>query len=222
MVISQSWDSLLDTEYHKPYFLKLVQFLEREYDTHCILPSKPDLFNAFRLTDYENVRAVIIGQDPYHEKGQAHGVCFSVRPGIKIPPSLENILTELSNDLQVPRPRWGDLTKWGKQGVLLLNTVLTVREGQANSHRGYGWEQFTDTVLKLLNDKKTPIVFILWGSYAIKKGELITNPKHLLINAPHPSPLSAYRGFFGGKYFSRCNQYLEANHQLPIDWDLTK
>ncbi len=222
MIISQSWDSLLDAEYHKPYFLKLVQFLEREYDIHCILPSKGDLFNAFRLTDYENVRAVIIGQDPYHEKGQAHGVCFSVRPGVKIPPSLENILTELSNDLQVPRPRWGDLTKWGKQGVLLLNTVLTVREGVANSHRGYGWEQFTDSVLKLLNDKKTPIVFILWGSYAIKKGELITNPNHLLINAPHPSPLSAYRGFFGGKYFSRCNHFLETTHQLPIDWDLTK
>jgi uracil-DNA glycosylase len=222
MIISQSWDSLLDGEYHKPYFLKLVQFLEREYDTHCILPPKGDLFNAFRLTDYENVRAVIIGQDPYHEKGQAHGVCFSVRPGVKIPPSLENILTELSSDLSVPRPRWGDLTKWGKQGVLLLNTVLTVREGIANSHRGYGWEQFTDTVLKLLNEKKTPIVFILWGSYAIKKGELITNPKHLLINAPHPSPLSAYRGFFGGKYFSRCNQFLKTHDQLPIDWDLTK
>ncbi|MDD3106867.1 MAG: uracil-DNA glycosylase [Bacilli bacterium] len=220
MIISESWDAVVKKEYYEPYFLALVKFLENEYTHHKVYPPMNDLFSAFRMTNYENVKVVIIGQDPYHEFGQAHGLCFSVPSGVMIPPSLQNIFIELKNDLNIPISRNGDLTKWAKQGVLLLNTVLTVREGSPNSHQNMGWETFTDYILRLINQKETPVVYILWGKHAMKKAQLITNPNHIIVSGPHPSPLSVYRGFFGGKYFSRCNQFLNSNGLKPIDWNL--
>ena len=214
-----SWDELLAPEYEKPYYQQLRAFLKQEYlrSGVRIFPPMEDLFAAFRETAYEDVRAVLLGQDPYHGYGQAHGLCFSVRKGVEIPPSLCNMFKELQSDLGCIPPKDGDLTLWAKRGVLLLNSVLTVREGQAGSHRGKGWEIFTDRAIELLNEREEPIVFFLWGNYARAKKQLITNPAHLILEAPHPSPLSASRGFFGCRHFSACNRFLGKN---AIDWQL--
>lgn len=218
--IGNDWDEILAEEFEKEYFLNLRDFLKKEYEEQTIYPPKEDIFNALRYSSYENTKVVIFGQDPYHEPNQAHGLCFSVNKGVQIPPSLVNIYKEIENDLGITPPDHGYLEKWAKQGVLLLNNVLTVRRGQANSHRGKGWEEFTDSVARHLNERKTPMVFILWGSNARSKETLITNKNHMIIAGPHPSPLSAYRGFFGGGYFSKANRFLEITGQKPIDWDL--
>ena len=212
------WDELLQPEFEKPYYQKLRAFLNEEYANYNIVPPMDKIFNALQSTPYDKVKAVILGQDPYHGAGQAHGLCFSVQKGVKPPPSLQNIFKELNSDIGMPLPPYGELTGWTKQGVLLLNTVLTVREGQANSHKGKGWEQFTDRVITLLNQRQTPMVFLLWGSPARKKKELITNPIHLILETVHPSPLSAYHGWFGCKHFSRCNEFLKEHGMTPIDW----
>ena len=218
--IGNDWDEILAEEFEKEYFLNLRDFLKKEYEEQTIYPPKEDIFNALRYSSYENTKVVFFGQDPYHEPNQAHGLCFSVNKGVQIPPSLVNIYKEIENDLGITPPDHGYLEKWAKQGVLLLNNVLTVRRGQANSHRGKGWEEFTDSVARHLNERKTPMVFILWGSNARSKETLITNKNHMIIAGPHPSPLSAYRGFFGGGYFSKANRFLEITGQKPIDWDL--
>ena len=218
--IGNDWDEILAEEFEKEYFLNLRDFLKKEYEEQTIYPPKEDIFNALRYSSYENTKVVIFGQDPYHEPDQAHGLCFSVNKGVQIPPSLVNIYKEIEKDLGITPPDHGYLEKWAKQGVLLLNNVLTVRKGQANSHRGKGWEEFTDSVARHLNERKTPMVFILWGSNARSKETLITNKNHMIIAGPHPSPLSAYRGFFGGGYFSKANRFLEITGQKPIDWDL--
>lgn len=218
--IGNDWDGLLKDEWEKPYYLKLRAFLKQEYATHRIFPDMYDIFNALKYTSFENTRVVILGQDPYHGLGQAHGLCFSVKRGVEPPPSLKNIFTELHDDLGISVPKHGELTSWAKQGVLLLNTVLTVRENCANSHRGMGWEIFTDRVISCLNEKKTPVVFLLWGTPARNKAEIITNPIHRKLITVHPSPLSAYRGFFGCRHFSKTNRILEESGQRPIDWSL--
>lgn len=218
--IGNSWDQLLMDEFKKDYYLKLRQFLKQEYSTQTIFPHMNNIFNALKYTAYEDVKAVILGQDPYHGEGQAHGLCFSVQKGIEPPPSLKNIFKELNSDLGIAEPNHGELTAWAKQGVLLLNTVLTVRKGQANSHRGMGWEIFTDKIIELLNVREKPIVFILWGSPAKAKAKLITNPKHYILSTVHPSPLSAYNGFFGCKHFSKTNEILQSIGSSPIDWNL--
>ncbi|MBO6230354.1 MAG: uracil-DNA glycosylase [Ruminiclostridium sp.] len=218
--IGNDWDELLSGEFEKPYYLQLRQFLKAEYNGFTIYPDMYDIFNALKFTPYSKVKAVILGQDPYHEPGQAHGLAFSVHSGVRLPPSLENIYKELNSDLGIPIPKTGDLTKWAAQGVLLLNTSLTVRRGLANSHNGKGWEIFTDHIIELLNKREEPIVFILWGSNARSKVPLITNPRHCILTAPHPSPLSAHRGFFGCRHFSKCNAFLESKGIAPIDWDL--
>ena len=194
--------------------------MKNEYATRQIFPPADDIFNAFHLTPLHEVKVVILGQDPYHNDGQAHGLCFSVKPDVDIPPSLVNIYQELHDDLGCYIPNNGYLTKWAKQGVLMLNTVLTVRAHQANSHRGMGWEQFTDAAIRILNEQDRPIVFILWGSPAQKKAQMLNNPKHLILKAPHPSPLSAYRGFFGSRPFSQTNEFLVKNGLEPIDWQI--
>lgn len=220
--IGNDWDDILKEEFKKEYYLRLRQFLIREYRSRMIYPDMYDIFNALKYTPYEKVKAVILGQDPYHEPGQAHGLAFSVRPGVPQPPSLINIFRELQDDLGIPAPPRdnGCLTPWAEQGVLLLNTVLTVREHQANSHHGKGWEMLTDKIISLLNDRNAPVVFILWGGNARRKKDLITNGKHLILEGAHPSPLSAYRGFFGGRYFSRTNRFLESVGEGAIDWDI--
>lgn len=219
--INNSWDELLKEDFNSENYLNLRQFLKKEYFSKTIYPHMEDIFNAFKLTDYNDVKAVILGQDPYHGAGQAHGLCFSVKKGIKPPPSLINIYKEQKTDLGIDQPfENGDLTKWTKQGVLLLNTVLTVREAQPNSHKGMGWEILTDKVITLLNKREKPIVFILWGANARAKKKLITNQNHLIIESAHPSPLSAYNGFFGSKPFSRTNDFLVKTNQSPIDWQL--
>ncbi len=218
--IGNHWDNILAGEFEKEYYQKLRQFLITEYRTRTIYPDMHDIFNALKYTDYDDVKVVILGQDPYHGPGQAHGMSFSVRPGIKQPPSLVNIFRELSDDLGIDPPEHGYLVKWAEQGVLLLNTCLTVREHQPNSHRGKGWEIFTDKVISLLNEREKPMVFILWGGNARSKQNLITNPNHLILTGAHPSPLSAYNGFYGGKYFSRANEFLESCGQEPVNWDL--
>ena len=212
------WDALLAPEYDKPYYQALRAFLIGEYrgGRYRIFPPMDDLFAAFRLTDYKDVKVVILGQDPYHGAGQAHGLCFSVREGVEIPPSLLNIYKELKDELGIPVPSTGDLTPWAKRGVLLLNSVLTVREGQAGSHRGKGWETFTDRAISLVNEKDEPVCFLLWGNYAKSKKPLITNPRHLVLESAHPSPLSC-RGFFGCGHFSACNRFLG---DRAIDWRL--
>lgn len=212
------WDALLTPEYDKPYYQALRAFLIGEYRSgrYRIFPPMDDLFAAFRLTDYKDVKVVILGQDPYHGAGQAHGLCFSVREGVEIPPSLLNIYKELKDELGIPVPSTGDLTPWAKRGVLLLNSVLTVREGQAGSHRGKGWETFTDRAISLVNEKDEPVCFLLWGNYAKSKKPLITNPRHLVLESAHPSPLSC-RGFFGCGHFSACNRFLG---DRAIDWRL--
>ncbi len=219
--LGNDWDGLLAGEFKKDYYLKLREFLKAEYSTRVIYPDMYDIFNSLKAAPYRDVRVVIIGQDPYHEPGQAHGMCFSVKPGVPVPPSLQNIYKELAADIPgFTIPQDGYLQKWAEQGVLLLNTVLTVRAHQANSHKGRGWEQFTDSVISLVNEKSTPVVFLLWGANARAKKALVTNPVHAVLEAAHPSPLSAYNGFFGCRHFSKCNRILEESGQKPIDWQL--
>lgn len=218
--ISNDWLEPLNTEFKKPYYKKLYEKVREEYQSKVIYPDANDIFNAFDFTPLSHVKAVILGQDPYHGPGQAHGLCFSVKPDVDIPPSLANIYQELRDDLGCTVPNNGYLKKWADQGVLLLNTVLTVRAHQANSHRGIGWEEFTDAAIKTLNAQERPLVFILWGRPAQMKRQMLTNPKHLVLEAPHPSPLSSYRGFFGSKPFSKTNEFLKANGVEPIDWQI--
>lgn len=216
--IGNSWDRVLAEEFKKDYYLQLRDFLKGEYGSHTVYPKMQDIFNALKMTPYEDVRAVILGQDPYHEPGQAHGLCFSVARGVSPPPSLKNIYRELKDDLGIDPPSHGCLESWAKSGVLLLNTVLTVREHQAHSHRNKGWEVFTDQVIRRLNEREQPMMFILWGRPAGMKEVLITSAQHEIIMGAHPSPLSAHKGFFGGRYFSRTNAFLERAGQKPIDW----
>ncbi|MBQ1230748.1 MAG: uracil-DNA glycosylase [Clostridia bacterium] len=218
--IGNDWDEILKDEWQKPYYQKLREFLKKEYSTQTVYPEMNDIFNALRYTSFSDCRVVIIGQDPYHEPNQAHGLCFSVKRGVDIPPSLKNIYKEIESDLSIPPASHGFLETWAKQGVLMLNNVLTVRRGQANSHKGMGWEQFTDRVIAELNKKQTPVVFLLWGANARKKCDVITNPIHKKLIAPHPSPLSAYSGFFGCRHFSKCNQLLKDAGLTPIDWEI--
>lgn len=218
--IGNHWDTVLAGEFEKEYYQKLQQFLISEYRSRTIYPDMHDIFNALKYTDYDDVKVVILGQDPYHGPGQAHGMSFSVRPGIKQPPSLVNIFRELKDDLGIDPPDHGYLVKWAEQGVLLLNTCLTVREHQPNSHKGMGWETFTDKVISLLNEREKPMVFILWGGNAKSKQNLITNPNHLILTGAHPSPLSAYNGFYGGRYFSKANEFLESSGQSAVDWKI--
>jgi len=218
--LGNDWQDLLAAEFEKEYYLNLRKFLAGEYRNHTVYPDMHDIFNSLRFTAYQDVRVVILGQDPYHGPGQAHGLSFSVRPGVPAPPSLLNIFRELEDDLGIPAPEDGCLIPWTRQGVLLLNTVLTVRKGQAGSHRNMGWEFFTDRVISLLNQRKTPLVFILWGSQAQAKAGLITKGLHKIIRAPHPSPLSAYRGFFGSRPFSNTNEFLISQGLDPVDWRL--
>ena len=218
--IANDWLEPLKPEFSKPYYRKLYQTVNEEYRTHQIFPPADDIFNAFALTPLHEVKVVILGQDPYHGEGQAHGLCFSVKPDVEIPPSLVNIYKELQDDCGCEIPNNGYLTKWAKQGVLLLNTVLTVRAHQANSHRGIGWEEFTDAAIRILNEQDRPMVFILWGRPAQMKKSMLTNPNHLIIESPHPSPLSAYRGFFGSRPFSRTNKYLKEHGLKEIDWQI--
>lgn len=219
-MIQNDWLAPLKPEFSKPYYAELFKFVKNEYATRQIFPPADDIFNAFHLTPLHEVKVVILGQDPYHNDGQAHGLCFSVKPDVDIPPSLVNIYQELHDDLGCYIPNNGYLTKWAKQGVLMLNTVLTVRAHQANSHRGMGWEQFTDAAIRILNEQDRPLVFILWGSPAQKKAQMLNNPKQLILKAPHPSPLSAYRGFFGSRPFSQTNEFLVKNGLEPIDWQI--
>lgn len=219
--IGNDWDVLLKDEFEKDYYLNLRQFLISEYNTRKIYPPMGDIFNALRATPYAEVKAVILGQDPYHGEGQAHGMCFSVRKGTPPPPSLVNIFKELNAELGIPIPTHGELVSWAKNGVLLLNTVLTVREGSPNSHRGHGWEILTDRIIELLNNRETPIVFLLWGGNARAKKKLIKNPAHLVLECAHPSPLSAYNGFFGCGHFVKANEFLCNNGIEPIDWRIT-
>ena len=214
------WDGLLADELQKPYFQNILAFLNKEYRRTQCYPPPQQVFRALRATPYGKVRAVILGQDPYHGPGQAHGLCFSVNAGVPLPPSLENIFAELHADLGCPAPQSGDLRGWAEQGVLLLNTILTVQRGRPMSHAGIGWQTFTDRVIELLNAREKPIVFLLWGSPARAKKTLLTNPAHLILEAPHPSPLSAGRGFFGCRHFSKANAFLQAHGETPIDWRL--
>lgn len=221
MQIGNDWDDYIGEEFSKEYYLKLRNFLKQEYSTQKIYPDMYDIFNALKSTPYSQVKAVILGQDPYHGAGQAHGFCFSVKKGVKVPPSLQNIYKEISTDLGIQiTTKNGTLTKWAKEGVLLLNTTLTVREGKPLSHLNHGWETFTDAVISSLNRSENPIVFILWGSNARSKKKLISNKNHLILEAPHPSPLSAYNGFFGCRHFSRTNKFLTDNNRSPIDWSV--
>lgn len=219
-MLSGSWEEALKGEFRKPYYKSLYEKILQEYQTRVVYPPSEDLFRAFALTPLEKVKAVILGQDPYHEPGQAHGLCFSVKPGVEIPPSLVNIFQELQADLGCNPPESGYLEGWARRGVFLLNTVLTVRAHQAASHRGLGWEQFTDAAIRALNAQDRPIVFMLWGRHAGEKARLLDNPRHLVLTAPHPSPLSAYRGFFGCRHFSRCNAFLLSQGEKPINWQL--
>ena len=218
--LGNDWDELLKDEFQKDYYLRLRRFLIHEYRSRTIYPDMYDIFNALKLTSYGDTRVVIIGQDPYHGPNQAHGLAFSVKPEVRIPPSLVNIFKELQSDLNCFIPDNGYLVPWAEQGVLLLNAVLTVRAGQAHSHRGRGWEVFTDRVIELLNQKDTPVVFLLWGNNAKSKAGAITNPNHLVLTAAHPSPLSAARGFFGCRHFSRTNHFLQSHGLEPIDWQI--
>jgi len=221
-IIHNSWQEVLADEFEKDYYQQLRIFLKNEYATQKIHPDMYHVYEALELTPYEEVKVVILGQDPYHGVNQAHGLSFSVQPGVKTPPSLVNIYKELKNDLGIEPVSHGNLVTWAKQGVLLLNTVLTVREGQAYSHRGKGWEQLTDAIIEKLNERDKPIVFILWGKPAQEKMKMIDKSRHIIITAPHPSPLSAHRGFFGSKPFSKTNDALLALGETPIDWQLPK
>lgn len=218
--LGNEWDNLLKQEFEKEYYINLRKFLVNEYNNYKIYPPANDLFNALKYTSYSDVKVVILGQDPYHGEGQAHGLCFSVKKGVTPPPSLKNMFKEIKEDLGIEPPSHGELTKWASQGVLLLNTTLTVREAQPNSHKGKGWEILTDKIIELLNWHDTPIVFMLWGSNARSKKALITNERHLILETVHPSPLSAYGGFFGCKHFSKANDFLIQNGLKAIDWSL--
>ena len=218
--IANDWLEPLRPEFSKPYYASLYNKVRQEYKTRLIFPPAGEIFHAFEATPLHEVKVVILGQDPYHGDGQAHGLCFSVRPEVEIPPSLVNIFQELHDDLGCYIPDNGYLEKWARQGVLLLNTVLTVRAHQANSHRGIGWEEFTDAAIRILNQQDRPIVFILWGRPAQQKTVMLNNPKHLVLTAPHPSPLSAYRGFFGSRPFSKTNNFLISHGETPIDWQI--
>ena len=218
--LNNEWDYILSDEFKKEYYLKLREFLKYEYSHYNIFPSMFDIYNALRYTDYDDVKVVILGLDPYHEKGQAHGLAFSVLDGVAFPPSLQNIFIELQNDLGIKIPKNGNLIPWAKQGVLLLNTVLTVREHYANSHKGKGWENLTTEIIKKLNERKKPVIFVLWGRDAKAKKEFITNPIHYILDASHPSPLSCNYGFFGCKHFSKINRILISSSEKPIDWSL--
>ena len=217
MIINNDWDQVLKEEYSKEYFRKLVLFIKNEYQCKTIFPLQKDIHNALKLTTYKDTKVVILGQDPYHGEGEAHGLAFSVKEGIKLPPSLVNIFKELNRDLNINRTI-GTLDDWSKQGVLLLNTVLTVEKDKPNSHKGKGWENFTDAIIEKLNKKADPIVFILWGNNAKNKKELITNTKHLILESSHPSPFSCRKGFEGSKPFSKTNDFLVENHQKPVKW----
>ena len=219
-IFHNDWAGLLDDELKQPYYQELRQFLISEYRTRQIFPDMYAIFNALHYTSYADTKVVILGQDPYHGEGQAHGLSFSVLPGVEPPPSLLNIFQELSTDLGCTIPNNGYLKPWAEQGVLLLNTVLTVRAHQAGSHQGKGWEHFTDKIINLLNEREKPLAFILWGAPARRKKAMITNPRHFIVESPHPSPLSAYRGFFGSRPFSRVNDFLQRTGQTPIDWQL--
>lgn len=218
--IGNDWDNLLKDQWSQPYYRNLRKFLIDEYKHYRIYPNMYDIFNALKYVSYEDVKVVILGQDPYHGRGQAHGFSFSVQNNVAIPPSLQNIYEELHDDLGCYIPDNGNLIKWAEQGVLLLNTVLTVREKTPNSHKGRGWEFLTDRIIELLNEREKPMVFILWGANAKSKEKLITNPNHLILKSVHPSPLSAYRGFFGSKVFSKTNEFLKQNNMSEIDWQI--
>ena len=216
--IETSWQQQLQGEFDKPYFAKLVGFVKQEYAKHTVYPPGKLIFNAFNQCPFDKVKVVLIGQDPYHEPGQAHGLCFSVNDGVQFPPSLGNIFKEIQDDIGTPIPASGNLTRWAQQGVLLLNATLTVREHQAGSHQRQGWEEFTDAVIRILSEKREHLVFILWGSYAQSKSYLINGTRHCILRSAHPSPLSAYRGFFGNHHFSLANQYLRSNGIEEIQW----
>ena len=219
-MLGNDWDQLLEEEMNKPYFKELFNFIEKEYANKTIYPKKGEIFNAFRHTSYKDLRVVILGQDPYHGENEAEGLSFSVKTGIRKPPSLNNIFKELYDDLGLKAPESGSLIKWADEGVLLLNSVLTVEKDKPASHRNRGWETFTDAVIKKINEKQEPVVFILWGNYARAKKDLITNPNHYIIESPHPSPYSANNGFFGSKPFSKTNEFLESKGLKQIDWKL--
>ncbi|WP_352422475.1 uracil-DNA glycosylase [Proteiniphilum sp.] len=216
--IEESWKEHLQQEFEKPYFRTLTDFVRKEYTIKTVYPPAKLIFNAFDSCPFDKVKVVIVGQDPYHEPGQAHGLCFSVNEGVQIPPSLVNIYKEIEDDLGIPAPRSGDLTRWAEQGVLLLNATLTVQAHRAGSHQGKGWEEYTDAVIRCLAEERDHLVFILWGAYAQRKGATIDANKHLVLKSPHPSPLSSHRGFFGNKHFSRTNDYLLAHGKDPINW----
>ena len=218
--IGKDWGPLLSSEYTQPYFKSLEGFIASEYLKNKCFPPKDQIFNAFNLCAFKDLKAVLIGQDPYHGMGQANGLAFSVNSGVPIPPSLKNIFKELERDLELPTPKNGDLSNWASQGVLLLNATLTVEQGNAGAHQGRGWEEFTDRAIHELNARRDGLVFLLWGSYAQKKGAFIDRSRHLVLKAPHPSPLSAYRGFFGCQHFSKANEYLRQHGKNPIDWQL--
>lgn len=218
--LGNDWDEKIGREFEKEYYLKLRNFLKEEYTSHTVFPDMYDLFSALKATPYSKVKVVILGQDPYHEPGQAHGMAFSVKPGVQIPPSLLNMYKEINSEFGYPIPRTGYLMKWAEQGVLLLNTVLTVRSGEANSHQNKGWEIFTDEIIRQLNARRDGIVFLLWGNNAKKKKELITNPQHYILETVHPSPLSASRGFMGCGHFKKANEFLISNLKAPIDWQI--
>lgn len=219
-ILKNDWHDIVGEEFKKPYYLKLRQFLIEEYKSYTVYPNPYDLFNALHFTPYEKTKVVILGQDPYHGPNQAHGLSFSVQKGVPIPPSLQNIFKELYDDLGYPPPNDGHLLPWAEQGVLLLNTVLSVRRGEAGSHRGKGWEQFTDAVIRSLNDRREPVIFVLWGRQAQAKTDLITNSHHFILQAAHPSPFSAHRGFFGSRPFSKINNILTQLGEQPIHWNL--
>lgn len=216
--IGNDWDNVLKEEFQLPYYLKLREFLKKEYFSATVYPPMDDIFNALKYTSYADTRVVILGQDPYHGRGQAHGLCFSVKEGTPPPPSLKNIFKELHNELDIAEPRTGELVGWARQGVLLLNTTLTVREATPQSHKGQGWEILTDRIIELLNEKESPVVFMLWGSNARAKKALISNPRHLILECAHPSPLSAYNGFFGCGHFIKANEFLEKSGENTINW----
>lgn len=216
--IGNDWDEILKGEFDKEYYLKLREFLKQEYSSYHIYPGMYDIFNALKYTPYNDVKAVIIGQDPYHNPGQAHGLCFSVKKGVAVPPSLQNIYKEIYADLGIPPASHGELVSWAESGVLMLNAVLTVRANTPNSHKNKGWEIFTDRVIELLNQREKPIVFLLWGANARSKAKLVTGRQHMVLQSAHPSPLSAYNGFFGNRHFSKTNEFLKANGIEPVDW----
>ena len=221
LALGNQWDELLKEEFEKEYYLNLREFLKQEYFTKTIYPDMYDIFNALKLTDYKDIKAVIIGQDPYHGPNQAHGLCFSVKKGIAPPPSLKNIYKELKEDVGFSIPNHGELTQWAKQGVLLLNATLTVQAGLAASHKGKGWEILTDRIIEFVNEKTEPVVFLLWGGFARAKKALITNKNHLVLECAHPSPLSAYNGFFGCRHFSKTNEFLVSKGIEPINWQIS-